>query len=347
MKSLTPTGVFLLACLASTSCSGPDNAALGDGLFARISTSRGDIVVRLEFEKTPLTVCSFVALAEGTMDAAKGKHFYDGLKFHRVISKANGDEEDFMIQGGDPLGNGTGGPGYRFPNEIDPTLRHDRPGILSMANSGPNTNGSQFFITIVPTPWLDGQHTVFGRVVEGQAVVNKIKQDTKIKSVVIIRNGTAANAFKADQAAFNAMIEGIRAAEEQVIKAQQDAAVAELKAMFPGTEQTASGILYIIEKEGSGDKPVKGKMVRVNYRGSLLTGRVFDDSDFYGKPLEFPVGAGQVIAGWDEMVLDMRVGEKRLAIIPPELGYGDRVMGGGVIPANSTLLFELELVESL
>jgi peptidyl-prolyl cis-trans isomerase A (cyclophilin A) len=182
---LTITGV--LGCT-------PKDAALGDGLFARIQTTRGDITLRLEFEKTPLTVCNFVGLAEGTLDASRGRPYYDGLSFHRVIA-------DFMIQGGDPTASGSGGPGYRFPDEFDSTLLHDGPGILSMANAGPGTNGSQFFITHVATPHLDFKHSVFGRVVEGQSVVNAIRQGDIMQTVTIIRNGDAAKAFKADQAA--------------------------------------------------------------------------------------------------------------------------------------------------
>jgi peptidylprolyl isomerase len=195
-------GVILIMCAVET----VDAQQLGDGLFALIKTNRGDIVVRLEYQRAPLTVCNFVALAEGKMDAAKGKPFYDGLNFHRVISKGNGDAQDFMIQGGCPLGTGTGGPGYRFPDEIHPELKHNRPGILSMANAGPGTNGSQFFITIIPTPHLDGRHTVFGQVVQGQSTVNKIKQGDKIEKITIIRNGEAANAFKADQETFNKLL---------------------------------------------------------------------------------------------------------------------------------------------
>jgi len=176
---------------------------LGDGLFAQITTNRGDIVVRLEYQRAPLTVCNFVALAEGTMDNARGRHYYDGLVFHRVISKANGDPQDFMIQGGCPQGTGRGGPGYSFPDEINPALKHDRPGVLSMANAGPGTNGSQFFITIVPTPHLDGRHTVFGYVVQGQNIVNTTRQGDKIERITIIRNGADANAFKADQENFD------------------------------------------------------------------------------------------------------------------------------------------------
>jgi peptidylprolyl isomerase len=163
-----------------------------------MDTTRGLIVLKLEYAKTPLTVSNFVALAEGKMDAANGKPFYDGLKFHRVIS-------DFMIQGGDPLGNGTGGPGYRFRDEFDPGLRHDGPGVLSMANSGPNTNGSQFFITHTATPWLDGKHSVFGRVVRGQDVVDAVRQGDTINSVKIVRNGEAARAFQPNQASFDAL----------------------------------------------------------------------------------------------------------------------------------------------
>lgn len=178
-----------------------ENQPLADGLYAKIMTSKGDILIKLEFEKTPLTVTNFVGLAEGTKNSNRGKgvRFYDGLTFHRVIP-------DFMIQGGDPDGKGTGGPGYTFPDEIYSTLRHDAPGILSMANAGPGTNGSQFFITHTRTPWLDGKHTVFGRVIEGQDVVNAIRQGDTIKTIHVIRIGKKANAFKADQVSFEMLL---------------------------------------------------------------------------------------------------------------------------------------------
>jgi peptidylprolyl isomerase len=334
-------GVVYLMCF-NTACNAQQQ--LGDGLFARITTNRGDIIVRLEYRKTPLTVCNFVALAEGKMDVNRGKPFYDGLAFHRVISKANGNDQDFMIQGGCPLGNGTGGPGYRFPDEIDPSLKHDGAGVLSMANSGPATNGSQFFITHKETPWLDGKHTVFGRVVQGQDVVDSIEQGDKIEKITIIRNGQAAKAFKADQAAFDELLAKVEEAARKKAQAQRDADNARISQLYPNTVQTASGIHYIIQKQGTGAKPEPGKTVRINYSTRLLGGNVIDSSDVNGRPLEFAAGTGQInIKGLDEAVLDMRLGEKRLAIIPPELALGNNEVPG-VIPANSFLVFEMELI---
>ena len=337
----------MIFCIAGTALAAPGDAALGNGLFARVSTNHGDIVLQLEFQRTPLTVCNFVALAEGKMNAAAGKPFYNGLVFHRVI-------KDFMIQGGDPQGNGMGGPGYRFPDEIVPALRHNGPGVLSMANAGPGTNGSQFFITLKETPWLDGKHTVFGRVVEGMNVLQAIgnvktanerpQEPVRINKVAIIRNGPAASQFKADQMAFDALIGEMNAAAASKAKERRSADIAQINAKYPNVAQTPSGIWYIIQKPGTGVKPTVGKTVRVKYSGSLLSGKVFDSSDIQGKPFEFQVGVGQVIKGWDETVLDMKIGEKRLTVIPPELAYGDREMGNGIIPANSFLVFEVELI---
>jgi peptidylprolyl isomerase len=317
---------------------------LGDGLFAKISTDKGDIVVKLDYKKAPLTVCNFAALAEGKMSSAGGKPFYNGLNFHRVISKANGDSEDFMIQGGDPLGNGSGGPGYNFPDEFDPTLLFDKPGVLAMANAGPDTNGSQFFITLVPCPWLNGKHTIFGQVVEGQNVVNTIRQGDKIKSIKIIRNGSEASAFKASQASFDALLQKVREKAIADAKQKRAADLALIQSKYPKAQKDAAGVWYIIEKPGKGPAPKPGETVMMRYRGMFLDGKVFDASDFHGgQPLSFNAGAGQLIKGWDESALQMKLGEKRLVILPPELAYGEQG-AGGVIPPNSFLVFEMEMV---
>lgn len=315
---------------------------LKDGLYAKFITAKGDIICALEFEKTPLTVANFVGLAEGTKElgggAVKGgTKFYDDLTFHRVIP-------DFMVQGGCPLGTGTGGPGYTFPDEFDPTLKHNGPGILSMANAGPGTNGSQFFITHVATPWLDGKHTVFGHVVEGQDVVNKIEGKDKLKSVEIIRVGAKAEAFKSDQAAFDALLAsmGKRAGEKELTA--MEASVKQIKQQWPDAITTPSGLKYVVVQKGTGtDTPATGTTVKAHYTGKLLDGTKFDSSYDRGEPISFPVGQGQVIKGWDEAFLTMTKGEKRTLIIPADLGYGPS--GRGPIPPNATMVFDVELVD--
>ena len=316
-------------------------AKLNDGLYAKFNTDKGEILCVLEFEKTPLTVTNFVGLAEGTKElgggaGTSGNKFYDGLTFHRVIA-------DFMIQGGCPLGTGTGGPGYTFPDEIDPSLIHDRPGILSMANAGPGTNGSQFFITHVPTPWLDGKHTVFGHVVSGQKVVNAIAQGDKINSVDIIRVGSKAEKFQADQKAFDTLLNSFEKRQQEKELATMEAEQKMIDEQFPGAVTTPSGLKYIVVQEGSGDEtPKKGDTITAHYSGKLLSGAKFDSSYDRGEPLSFPIGVGKVIKGWDEALLSMKKGEKRTLIIPPQLGYGPR--GNGPIPPNATLVFDVELV---
>jgi peptidylprolyl isomerase len=290
----------------------------------------------------PMTTANFVALAEGKLPNPEGKPFYDGLTFHRVI-------EDFMIQGGDPQGTGSGGPGYRFPDEFDPDLRHDGPGILSMANAGPHTNGSQFFITHKETPWLDGRHTVFGRVVQGQEVVNAIRQGDRIEKVTIIRNGPEAAAFRPDGAAFKALETAAWAVIEAEARVRRDADTALIEQKYPGAELSPSGVRSVILKQGDGPRPRPGDTVSMIYKGMFLSGEVFDSSDFHGGPQEFPVGQGRILPGWEETALDMRRGEKRVAVIPPELAYGEYgfkdKQGREVIPPNAFLVFELELVQ--
>lgn len=289
------------------------------GIFAQINTTKGTIVLELDFKKTPITVANFISLAEGkntqVKEALKGKPYYDGLKFHRVIS-------NFMIQGGCPDGNGSGDPGYKFVDEFT-DLTHDGAGILSMANSGPETNGSQFFITHNETPWLDGKHTVFGRVISGQDVVNAIAQNDVINSVVIVRNGKEAKKFKAEKV-FKAYFENKEAndkiqlekneaakkaiaeiaAEKQKKQAELEEEkrknieaqlvtikadkVASLQALKATATKSPSGLQYVITKKGDGKKPTEGTDVFIHYAGYFEDGSLFDSSyetisKLYGK----------------------------------------------------------------
>ena len=306
-----------------------------NGIYAKIGTTKGAITIKLEHEKTPMTVANFVGLAEGTLEnnvTEVGTPYYNGLTFHRVIA-------DFMIQGGDPTGTGAGGPGYQFEDEIHPELKHNRPGTLSMANAGPATNGSQFFITHGPTDWLDGKHTVFGYVIDGQDVVDAVAQGDAMDTVEILRVGAEAEAWDASSVfttARSAAEEAARAAQEAA-----DAAIADLKA---GAEKTASGLMYIMNEEGKGPKPAAGQNVKVHYELKLADGVVVDSSYSRGTPLDIPIGVGRVIPGWDEGIQLLNEGSKATLIVPSELGYGPSG-AGGVIPPNATLIFKVELVQ--
>jgi peptidylprolyl isomerase len=316
----------------------------GDGLYALVNTTQGDILLKLAYDKAPVTVANFVALSEGTMpnSARKpGEAYYDGLKFHRVIA-------DFMIQGGDPAGNGSGGPGYSFKDEFHPDLRHSGPGVLSMANAGPGTNGSQFFITHKETAWLDDKHSVFGNVVSGQEVVDAIQQGDKINSIRIIREGEDAENFNA-MGVFNAYLEEKKmedmkvAARSQTID-QFEAWVAE---NYPEAQKHESGIYYLQTQapaEGA-QAPTSGtSTVSVHYTGKFVDGEKFDSSRDRGEPISFPLGQGRVINGWDEGIALMKKGEKGTLLIPYTLGYGERGFPGA-IPPKATLVFDVELVD--
>ncbi|MDG1253241.1 MAG: peptidylprolyl isomerase [Schleiferiaceae bacterium] len=306
-----------------------------DGLYAKFHTNKGLITVALHYRETPMTVGNFVGLAQGSMPnkaKAEGEPYYDGLEFHRVIA-------DFMIQGGCPEGRGTGGPGYQFPDEIVSSLTHDGPGVLSMANAGPGTNGSQFFITHVETGWLDGKHTVFGKVTEGQDVVDTVKQGDRLERLEIVAVGADAEAFDA-QTAFDAGMLSIRKKEEASKAAQAEA----ISSLTEGMTATESGLHYRMDAVGSGPKPKAGQNVSVHYTGMLTDGSIFDSSVQRGEPIAIPIGAGRVIAGWDEGIMLMNQGGKARLVIPSHLGYGAQG-AGGVIPPNATLIFDVELVK--
>ncbi|UPZ13560.1 peptidylprolyl isomerase [Flavobacterium humidisoli] len=306
-----------------------------NGIYAKFNTSKGSILVKLTHDLTPGTVGNFVALAEGNMEnkvKPQGQKFYDGLTFHRVIA-------DFMIQGGCPKGTGTGDPGYKFDDEFHPSLKHDRPGVLSMANSGPGSNGSQFFITHVATPWLDNKHTVFGNVVEGQDVVDAVAQGDNLESVEIIRVGEEAQKWNAIEAFIG--LKGARLKREAALKAESEAKMEQLAAGFDKTE---SGLRYKMIQKGDGKRAEAGKTVSVHYEGSLENGKVFDSSYPRKKPIEFKLGIGQVIEGWDEGIALLQVGDKARFVIPSDLGYGP-AGAGGVIPPNATLIFDVELMD--
>ncbi|MFK7049718.1 peptidylprolyl isomerase [Flavobacterium columnare] len=346
-----------------SSCNSKGEKQTGEGLFAEIETSKGKIVVELEFEKTPITVANFVSLAEGKNPMVNtkytGKPFYNGLKFHRVIA-------DFMIQGGDPDGNGSGGPGYKFKDEIVSDLKHTGPGILSMANAGPGTNGSQFFITHKATPWLDGRHTVFGHVVTGQDIVNKIAQDDVINKITIIRKGAKAKKFDAAKIFRESVDKEIKAQKEMEtkllkVKADKTAYFAQAKV---NANKSDTGLTYQIVTKGTGKKPEAGSTVYVHYAGYFEDGTLFDTSyeqvaKTFGKlderraaakgyqPFPFQIGKKDgLIPGFLEGLEKMNIGDKAVLFIPSNLGYGAQG-AGGIIPPNTNLIFELELLDKM
>ena len=305
-----------------------------DGIYAKITTEKGEILGELTYKQTPGTVGNFVALAEGNLEnnaKPQGTPYYDGLTFHRVIP-------DFMVQGGDPDGTGSGGPGYKFDDEFHPELKHNKPGVFSMANAGPGTNGSQFFITHIPTDWLDNKHTVFGYVIEGQDVVDSIAQGDTMQ-IEIVRVGEDAKKWNAVEV-FR-QFTGSRAERDEAAKKSQESAMAELT---EGFDKTESGLHYKHIQKGDGAKANKGQTVAVHYKGMLPDGSEFDNSYKRGNPIEFPIGTGQVIEGWDEGILLLNKGDKARFVIPSHLAYGE-AGAGGVIPPNATLIFDVELMD--
>ncbi|NNJ87782.1 MAG: peptidylprolyl isomerase [Eudoraea sp.] len=357
------TAIILLI----SGCKSSQYTHLGDGIFADIKTTKGDIIVKLEHESTPVTVANFISLAEGTSpfvsDEYKEKKYYDGLTFHRVM-------KDFMIQGGDPLATGTGNPGYRFKDEFVDSLRHDKAGILSMANGGPKTNGSQFFITLKETPWLDGVHTVFGEVIEGMAVVDSIGVtktaakdkpvvDVVMNSVEIIRNGKEARNF--DEVKIMSDYFAAEEAEIAAMKKMKEDFAAEIMSQKNSVDALPSGLKILVINEGTGPKPKVGQKVMVNYAGYLEDGsmfdsnyedvarkyKVFDEERKMGMgyepfPMDYSLDA-RLIPGFKEGLMTMKVGDKVRLFIPPHLGYAEQ--GYGPIPPNASLVFDLEIAD--
>ena len=348
---------------------------LPDGLYAEIETNKGKIIVQLDFEKAPITVANFITLAEGknefvTNENLKNKPFFDGLKFHRVI-------KDFMIQTGDPMGTGSGDTGYKFKDEFS-DLKFDTGGVLAMANNGPTTNSSQFFITHLATPWLEGKHTIFGHVVEnGMEVVNKIEQNDYINKVTIIRNGEAAKKFNAvkifndyftiesenqnKRAAIDAENKKVYNEKYKEVREQKVAYFTDLKTK---ATKTPTGLQYVITKKSGGKKPAKGTNVFIHYAGFLEDGELFDASiesvaKTFGKydenravqngyqPIPFQAGKKDgMIPGFIEGLEQLSFGDKAVIFIPSRLGYG-AAGAGGVIPPNANIIFEIELLEKM
>ncbi len=344
---------------------------LEDGIYAEIITNKGTAVAKLHYDLTPMTVANFVSLAEGTntmVDSTyKGKKYYNGIIFHRVI-------KDFMIQTGDPLGTGTGDPGYKFPDEIVESLSHKSKGILSMANSGPGTNGSQFFITLKETPWLNGKHTVFGEIVIGQDVIDSIggiktgerdkpQSEIKMLEVNIIRKGSDAKAFDTDTAFTDKLkvLEEEKAEKERLAKEKGDAVAAKFNELKSKATKLESGLEITFTKEANGEKPKPTDVVNLYYAGFFADGRIFDTNieetakefDVYNEqraadprgyaPIPMPYSPdARMIPGFREGVQQMKVGDKAILFIPSHLAYGER--GNRGIPPNTDLIFEIEMV---
>lgn len=362
--------------LCLTSCK-DEYKDLKDGLYAEIVTSKGTIIAELDYQKVPVMVANFVTLAEGknqfVSKELKGKPFFDGLKFHRVISKTNGDAEDFMIQTGDPLGNGSGDAGYKCSDQIT-DLTHDKPGILSMANSGPNTNSSQFFITLVPTPWLDGKHTVFGTVIneEGMKVAHSIVKNDDLIKITIIRKGEAVKKFDAvkvfndyfkteaenqkKQAALSAQMKMEYDSKYKPVKERK---VSYLSTLKKAATKTPSGFQYNVILKSTKDKLKDGQTVYIEYSGFLEDGTLFDTSNpevakQFGvfneerarengySALPYLMGSNKMIPGFIEGLSKLKMGEKAVFFIPSNLGYGEQG-AGNVIPPNTNLIFEVEV----
>lgn len=329
MHSIRRKGFITAFLLSSLLIACRQGERLSDGMYARITTVRGDILIRLEYQKAPLTVCTFAGLAEGRLDAAGAKPFYNGLSFHRV-------EPGFVVQGGDPEGTGRGGPGFTYLNEADSDSIFDREGIVGMANAGRHRNGSQFFITLSAAPDLNAGYTAFGSVVSGMETVNQIQAGDLIQKVEILRVGAHAKQFQIHQSAwnklYNASLESKRNEDLRVIQKH-----------WPDLRTEESGLFSKGIEEGVGPLPSRGKTLSVSYKLMLINGEVVDSSEMHGGTVDFQVGAGRLITGMDTALLGMKQGERRIFVIPPELGYGSIGVPGTAIEPFAFLVFDAKV----
>ena len=377
MKTRLPILIFLLLNILIVSCQ-DKHSDLEDGLFAEFKTTHGTMVAQLYYEKAPITVANFVALSEGNhpdvQEVFKGKPYYNGIIFHRVM-------DGFMIQGGDPLKTGKGGPGYQFIDEIT-NLKHDKAGVLSIANSGPATNGSQFFITEAPTPWLDGLHTIFGQLVKGieiqdsisnvkTGIANRPITDVVINELNIIRKGEAAQLFDAPKTWGNKdkIQEKLKIDEERKMElelrrmdslAKLD--IIKLEDYKKKSIKQKSGLKIYVIKQGRGIKPKNGKIVKLYADGYLTNGILFwsnnkqineihgqydaekEGRGFYD-PIEMELSPDmQLIPGFKEAVYTMNVGDIIYCHIPSHLAYGSQ--SRGLITPNSDLNFIIHMVSA-
>jgi peptidylprolyl isomerase len=347
--------VFILGAITLAHLWGQSKpASLPDGLYAELHTNKGVIILRLEFEKTPMTAANFVGLAEGTIANKAlplGRPYFDGSVVHRVVP-------GHVIQAGKPGGTSLDGPGYEIPNEIVPGLGHGRAGMLGMANSGPHTAGSQFYITLGDRSYLDGDYTVFGEVESGLDVVNSIVQGDVVEKVSILRVGSKAGQFKPDEATFRRLVDDTKARVEE-LEREKAAREAELiQERWPRAVALKPGLQFLILREGTGEPVPAGTTLTVRYGGETLSGRRFfslaDGKPGFGEtpePFAFAVGTTTIIPGIDAMLALMKKGEKRLIILAPELGYGrsgfySKSEPGKkrfVISPNTTLVYEVEI----
>jgi cyclophilin family peptidyl-prolyl cis-trans isomerase len=344
MKSQTPVVrrlalamMFSLLIVAVVSCA-PDTSGLPDGVFAIVSTDRGEITIQLEPERAPLTTLNFVGLAEGSIDSnAGGRPFYDGLTFHRV-------EPGFVIQGGDPDGVGTGGPGYRFATETHPDLLHDSEGVVAMANSGPDSNGSQFYITLGATPHLDGGYNVFGQVIRGMEVVREIAAGDTMKSIRIVRVGNLAETYQPTTEQFLQLVDQATERRATAAAAQLREARLVIESKWPNAELVDDrGLLLDMTTEGFGPTAGPGDAISVHFTFELIDGTRIDDTRARGVPYSFVFGEERLIPGLEMAIGAIREGGSGTAIIPPELAFGEAGVPPVVAP-NSYVVFRIEVV---